>query len=145
MRPKVPELVEALTGNFGEHHAFLCRLRLDRIDQLRAAIDTLSVRIEKEMRPFARQLELLKTIPGIGRATAEVIIAETGADMARFRTPATSRPGRVSVPATTSPQASASPGVDATATGGSRVPWAPRPWQPPAPASGPTSAPDTCA
>jgi transposase len=23
MRPKIPQLVEALTGNFGEHHAFL--------------------------------------------------------------------------------------------------------------------------
>jgi transposase len=26
MRPKIPQLVEALTGNFGEHHAFLCRM-----------------------------------------------------------------------------------------------------------------------
>jgi transposase len=34
MRPKIPQLVEALTGNFGEHHAFLCRLHLERIDQL---------------------------------------------------------------------------------------------------------------
>ncbi|MET7778155.1 IS110 family transposase [Streptomyces mirabilis] len=86
MRPKIPALVEALTGNFGEHHAFLCRLHLERIDQLKAAIAELSQRIEEEMRPFARQLELLETIPGVGRATAEVIVAETGADMARFRT-----------------------------------------------------------
>ena len=33
MRPKIPQLVEALTGSFGEHHAFLCRLHLERIDQ----------------------------------------------------------------------------------------------------------------
>ena len=35
-------------------------------------------------------MELLQTIPGVGRAVAEVIVAETGADMARFhsrRTP----------------------------------------------------------
>ena len=38
MRPKIPQLVEALTGNFGEHHAFLCRLHLQRIDQLSSAI-----------------------------------------------------------------------------------------------------------
>jgi transposase len=38
------------------------------------------------MRPFARQLEHLVTIPGVGQATAEVIIAETGGDMSRFRT-----------------------------------------------------------
>jgi len=86
MRPKIPQLVEALTGNFGEHHAFLCRLHLERIDQLSAAILELSERIEEQMRPFARQLEHLITIPGVGQATAEVIIAETGADMSRFRT-----------------------------------------------------------
>ncbi|MFF0149186.1 transposase [Amycolatopsis sulphurea] len=76
----------ALTGNFGEHHAFLCRIHLQRIDQLSTAIVALSARIEEEMRPFARQLEQLASIPGVGQATAEVIIAETGGDMTRFRT-----------------------------------------------------------
>jgi len=75
-----------LTGNFGEHHAFLCRLHLERIDQLSATILKLSARIEEAMRPFARQLEHLTTIPGVGQTTAEVIIAETGTDMTRFRT-----------------------------------------------------------
>ena len=68
MRPKIPQLVQALTGNFGEHHAFLCRLHLQRIDQLSAAIEELSTRIEEQMRPFARQLEHLATIPGVGQA-----------------------------------------------------------------------------
>jgi transposase len=86
MRKKTPDLVEALTGNFREHHAFLCRLHLRRIDQITADIVEVSARIEEEMRPFARQLELLQTIPGIGQSNAEVIIAETGADMSRFRT-----------------------------------------------------------
>jgi transposase len=88
MRPKIPALVEALTGNFGAHHAFLCRLHLARIDQLSAAIAELSARIQAELRPFARQLEQLQTIPGVGRTVAEVIIAETGGDMTRFRTAA---------------------------------------------------------
>jgi transposase len=86
MRPKIPQLVEALTGNFEAQRAFLCRLHLQRIDQLSAAILELSKRIEEQMLPFARQLEQLATIPGVGQATAEVIIAETGADMSRFRT-----------------------------------------------------------
>jgi transposase len=70
MRPKIPVLVEALNGNSSEHHAFLCRMHLERIDQLRTAIAELSARIEEEMRPFARQLELLQTIPGVGQAVA---------------------------------------------------------------------------
>ena len=88
MRRKIPQLVEALIGNFGEHHAFLCRLHLQRIDQLSAAIGELSARIEQQIRPFARQLQQLATIPGVGQSVAEVIVAETGADMSRFRTAA---------------------------------------------------------
>jgi transposase len=88
MRSKIPQLTEALTGNFGDHHAFLCRLHLERIDQLSASILALSSRIEEQMRPFARQLEQLATIPGVGQSVAEVIIAETGGDMSRFRTAA---------------------------------------------------------
>ncbi len=88
MRPKIPQLVEALTGNFGEHHAFLCRLHLQRVDELTATVGQLSARIEERMLPFARQLEQSATIPGAGQAVAEVIIAETGGDMSRFRTAA---------------------------------------------------------
>jgi transposase len=87
MRPKIPQLVEALTGNFGEHHAFLCRLHLERIDSLEVTIAELSARIEEQMRPFSGKLERLATIPGVNQATAEVIIAETGGDMTRFPTP----------------------------------------------------------
>jgi hypothetical protein len=52
MRPKIPQLVQALTGNFGQHHAFLCRLHLERIDQLSAASLELSTRIEEPDAPF---------------------------------------------------------------------------------------------
>ena len=86
MRTRIPDLVQALTGNFQEHHAFLCRLHLERIDQLTTAIEELSDRIEEKMLPFTAQLELLQTIPGVGRSVAEVIIAETSGDMTRFRT-----------------------------------------------------------
>jgi transposase len=53
MRSKIPALVKALTGNFGEHHAFLCRLHLQRIDEIGRDIEELSTRIEDQMRPFA--------------------------------------------------------------------------------------------
>ena len=36
--------------------------------------------------PWAHQIELLQTIPGVGPKVAETIVAETGADMTRFPT-----------------------------------------------------------
>ncbi|MFF3515800.1 transposase [Streptomyces sp. NPDC002573] len=143
MRPKNPALVEALTGNFGEHHAFLCRLHLERIDHLTEAIRDLSARIEQEMRPFARQLELLAAVPGVGRGVAEVIIAETGGDMTRFRTAGHLAFWAGSAPATTNPPADTNPADAGTATDGWGPLWAPRLWPPPAPGRPPTSAPAT--
>lgn len=40
------------------------------------------------MRPFAEARDRLTTTPGVGKRTAEVIIAEIGTDMARFPTAA---------------------------------------------------------
>jgi transposase len=80
MRPKIP----ALTGRFGEHHRFMTRLFLDRIDGHNADIARLDARIEAAMEPFRGTRELLMSIPGISRIVAEVFIAETGADMSVF-------------------------------------------------------------
>lgn len=86
MRVKIPELTEALQGRFGAHHAFLARVHLDLIDQHTQAIDQLTARIEEAIEPFRAFRELISTIPGISTLTADVIVAETGADMSRFPT-----------------------------------------------------------
>jgi len=86
MRSKIPELTEALTGRFGDHHAFLVQLHLDLIDQHTRAIDELTTRIEVVLAPFRGARDLMVTIPGISTAVADVIIAETGADMSQFPT-----------------------------------------------------------
>jgi transposase len=86
LRPKIPALTEALTGRFTGHHAFLARIHLDLIDRLGAAIDSLTAQIEALMEPFRGFHELIRTIPGISTTIADVIVAETGADMSRFPT-----------------------------------------------------------
>jgi transposase len=86
LRSKIPALTEALTGRFDEHHAFLARVHLDLIDQHSAAIDQITARIEETIAPFQGFRDLICTIPGISVLTADVVIAETGADMARFPT-----------------------------------------------------------
>ncbi len=84
LRNKVPELTEALTGRFSEHHAFLVQIQLDLIDQRAKAIEEITSRIEVMMEPFRHARDLISTIPGISTKVADVIIAETGADMSRF-------------------------------------------------------------
>lgn len=84
LRSKIPDLVEALTGRFDDHHALLVTEMLARIDAADATVARLTEQMDRELAPFATELELLVTIPGVARRTAEVIVAETGADMTRF-------------------------------------------------------------
>ena len=87
LRHKIPELTEALTGRFSEHHGFLAGIHLETIDQRTHQIEQLNQRIDQAMAPFRSFADLICTIPGIGQATAEVIVAETGADMTVFPSP----------------------------------------------------------
>jgi transposase len=70
LRNKVPELTEAQTSRFRDHHAFLVRLHPDHYDQLTDAVRQLDVRTEEAMAPFQGALDLLYTIPGINCAVA---------------------------------------------------------------------------
>ena len=84
LRIKIPELTQALDSRFDDHHAVQLRQLLDHIDWFDTTIDTLNQRIAAMTQPWAETIERLQTIPGVGQRTAEVIVAETGADMSRF-------------------------------------------------------------
>jgi transposase len=86
MRPKIPELQLALESRFDDHHALMLSMHLRHIDHLSETIDRMDVEVERELVPFAEQLQRLCTMPGIGKRTAEVVIAEIGVDMTRFPT-----------------------------------------------------------
>jgi transposase len=111
MKVKYNALVEALTGRFDGHHAELARMLLDQIDTLNAQIGKLTARIEEliaaipaaqgvnpdgttgpgaglgDDAPVLPAVDRLDEITGIGRDTAQEIIAEVGLDMSRFPTP----------------------------------------------------------
>jgi transposase len=88
LRRKIPDLAQALTGHFDVNHARLARSMLRRLELVEQALVELDAVIAEACRPWQHQIELLKTIPGVGPKVAQVIIAETGGDMARFPTPA---------------------------------------------------------
>ena len=89
LRPKIPELTAALDGHFGDHHAIVAARILAHLDFLDATIGALDGQIAARVAEgYQAAARLLREVPGIDRACAEVIIAETGADMSRFPSPA---------------------------------------------------------
>lgn len=86
LRRKLPALKEALAGKFRPHHALIVSEILSHIDYIDEAIERLSEEVDRLVAPFARKIELLDTIPGANRRTAEVLLAEIGPDMTRFPT-----------------------------------------------------------
>ncbi len=104
MGRKSAALVEALTGRFTDHHAFMMQLHLDRIDQIEATLAALDAPIDRVMEPVSLARELLMTVPGISKNVANVIIAEAGVDMSVFDTAGIWHRGREYVRARTSEQ-----------------------------------------
>jgi len=84
LRAKIPALKEALVGRFDRQHALIVSAILAHLDFLDEQIQLLSDEIEEQLAPFAKAVELLCTIPGVQRRTAESVIAEIGTDMSRF-------------------------------------------------------------
>ena len=75
-----------MEGRFSAHHGLMVGRMLAHIDYLEESIAELSMEIERVMAPFSEEVKLLDTIPGVDRRTAEVLIAEIGADMSQFPT-----------------------------------------------------------
>jgi transposase len=101
LRNRIPELEKALTGVVREHHRFLLSSQLAHMDFLDEQIASMSREVEHRIQEMEKSLcdtdgttpleaqeavELLDTIPGVDKLTAEVIVSELGTDMSRFRT-----------------------------------------------------------
>ena len=84
LRSKQPQLQLALEGKVEEHHRFLLKLQIRRLEELAAELEQLDAQIKLKLEPYAAQVSLLDDIPGVDWVAAAVIIAETGADMSAF-------------------------------------------------------------
>jgi transposase len=115
LRKKRAELEKALDGRVRDHHRFMISshlVHLDFLDEQISVFDEAIVRaVGAETGPttespsdqpsaessqpngkwppsWAEAIELLDTIPGVGRKSAEVLLAEIGPDMSKFPTAA---------------------------------------------------------
>ncbi len=86
LRVKVPALKESLEGRFDHLHAVWIGAILAPLDFQDEQIASLTEAIGEQIAPFEPAVELLCSIPGVQRRTAEVIVAEIGTDMTVFPT-----------------------------------------------------------
>lgn len=86
MREKREQLTKAMEGRVQAHHRFVLTELLCQIDNIEETITRFDQEIKAYCSPFEEVVELLDTIPGVGREAAEIIVSEIGNDMSRFPT-----------------------------------------------------------
>jgi len=84
LKAKKADLQKALHGLIGPHQRLMLKTQLRHIDELDKLIEQIDAEVKKRMDPFEEDLERLDTIPGVGRRSAEQILAEIGTDMDQF-------------------------------------------------------------
>lgn len=87
-RKKRAALIEALHGRITADHRRLLKLHLDLVAALEHALEEVDADVGKLLAPIRQCARLLTTIPGVSDLTAQVVLAEIGAEMTRFATPA---------------------------------------------------------
>ena len=84
LRDKLAALRLALEGRVKPHHRLLIRAILEHVDYLEQSMARLDTEVQQRLAPFARQQELLQSLPGVGERGAAALLAELGTDMSRF-------------------------------------------------------------
>ena len=84
MLPKLPEIMTSIEGIVTPLQRKLLSQVLDHIDDLNKRISTLDTMVKDYMTEYEAAISAIDELPGIGRRSAEVILAEIGKDMSRF-------------------------------------------------------------
>jgi transposase len=86
MQEKIPDLLKAMDGVLTPIQKKLVQAILDHIDDMTRRIKDLDDIINNEMNRYDDAIKKIDELPGIGKRSAEVIVAEIGIDMGRFPT-----------------------------------------------------------
>jgi len=74
----------ALEGRITQHHRFMLQLLKDSIAEKERLIARIEAEIDEATKAYQVEIELLETIPGVGKDSAISIISEIGTDMSKF-------------------------------------------------------------
>jgi transposase len=86
LKKKVDALEIALEGTLGEVHRGMLAVALGVLDAFDASLASVDGLIDQHAAPWAKEIELLCTIPGFDRVVAVSVLSEVGPDMAVFLT-----------------------------------------------------------
>ncbi len=84
LKEKRSELEEALRGLIGPHQRIILQSQLRLIAFLDEEVARMDAEVAERMRPIEETLKRVDGIPGMGRRTAEDVLAEIGVDVSRF-------------------------------------------------------------
>jgi len=84
MKVSKDEFKKALDGRITKHHRFMLQLLKDSIAEKEHQIERIEAQIDEATKACQIEIDLLQTIPGVGKDSAISIISEIGTDMSRF-------------------------------------------------------------
>lgn len=86
LKEKRNEILRFCDGFLSPLQRKLVRAILEHIDDMTRRIENIDDIIDGQMKDYENALQKLQEIPGIGKRSAEVILAEIGMDMSKFPT-----------------------------------------------------------
>lgn len=84
-RSSKADIEKALQGTLESEDRSILKRMMEHVSSIETLIEKIENDIERHLKPYQEQVELLKTIPGIKDFAAASIIAEIGVDMGQFR------------------------------------------------------------
>lgn len=84
LQAKPQQIKEAINGRLTAHHGFILKSMQKHIASVEEQIAEIDAEIEKYIKDFEKEIELLQTIPGVGKEGAIGIVSEIGVDMEVF-------------------------------------------------------------
>ena len=82
----IEEVVDAMEGIITPFQKVMMKEVIKHINELTSRIKDMNKIIEEYMKEYEDNIKKLEKIPGIGKTTAQIILAEIGQDMSRFPT-----------------------------------------------------------
>jgi transposase len=78
------DIRKALEGRVTEHHRFMLKIIKESIEKTEKIISKVEKQIDKAVKQYEVEVDLLQTVPGIGKDSAIAIISEIGVNMDQF-------------------------------------------------------------